>query len=61
MYVGTPCYADFDRSGEQDVFDSLAFANAFQIEDYRADCDACGSPDIFDFLCFQRQFDDGCP
>lgn len=61
MYVGTPCYPDFDRNGTLDVFDFLAYQNAFAVGDYRADCDGCGSLDIFDFLCFLTQFDDGCP
>ncbi len=61
MYVGTPCYADFDRSGELDVFDFLAYIDAFDRRDYRADCDGCGSLDIFDFLCFQSRFVAGCP
>ncbi len=61
MYVGSPCYADFDRSGSLDVFDFLAYQNAFTLSDYHADCDGCGSLDIFDFLCFLTQFDAGCP
>lgn len=61
LYVGSPCYADFDRSGTLDVFDFLAYQNAFGIGDYRADCDGCGSLNIFDFLCFLSMFDDGCP
>lgn len=61
MYVGSPCYADFDRNGTLDVFDFLAYQNAFAVGDYRADCDGCGSLDIFDFLCFLTLFNDGCP
>lgn len=61
MYVGSPCYVDFDRNGTLDVFDFLAYQNAFAIGDYRADCDGCGSLDLFDFLCFLTRFDDGCP
>lgn len=61
MYVGSPCYADFDRSGTLDVFDFLAYQNAFAVGDYRADCDGCGTLNIFDFLCFLSMFDDGCP
>lgn len=61
MYVGTPCYADFDRNGELDVFDFLAYLSAFQVGDYRADCDGCGSLNLFDFLCFQQRFMAGCP
>lgn len=61
LYVGSPCYADFDRSGELDVFDFLAYQNAFQRRDYRADCDGCGDFNIFDFICFLNAFDAGCP
>jgi hypothetical protein len=61
MYVGSPCFADFDRSGDLDVFDFLAFQNAFAVGDYRADCDGCGTLNIFDFLCFLTRFDQGCP
>ena len=61
MYVGTPCYADFDRNGELDIFDWLAYQIAFQRRDPRADCDGCGDFTIFDFLCFQSEFIAGCP
>jgi hypothetical protein len=61
LYVGSPCYADFDRNGSLDVFDFLAYQNAFAAGDYRADCDGCGSLDLFDFLCFLSMFGDGCP
>ena len=61
VYVGTPCYADFDRNGSLDVFDFLAYIDAVDRGDYRADCDGCGSIDLFDFLCFQRAFAAGCP
>lgn len=61
LYVGSPCFADFDRSGALDTFDYLAFLNAFQLRDFRADCDGCGTLDIFDFLCFQSAFSAGCP
>lgn len=60
-YVGSPCYVDFDRNGTLDVFDFLAFQNAYALGDYRADCDGCGSLNIFDFLCFVSMFDEGCP
>ena len=61
MYVGSPCYADFDRSGQLDIFDFLAYIAAFGRGDYRADCDGCGTIDLFDYLCFLRAFDTGCP
>ncbi|GIW73629.1 MAG: hypothetical protein KatS3mg103_0151 [Phycisphaerales bacterium] len=54
------CYADFDGSGSLDIFDFLAFQNAFDAGDLAADCDADGSLTLFDFLCFQNEFDAGC-
>ncbi len=61
LYVGSPCYADFDRNGQLDVFDFLAFLTAFDRRDFRADCDGCGELSIFDFICFQNAFVAGCP
>ncbi|MEQ8316087.1 MAG: GC-type dockerin domain-anchored protein [Phycisphaerales bacterium] len=55
-----PCFADFDGSGGLDIFDFLAFQNAFDAGDLAADCDGDGSLTIFDFLCFQNAFDAGC-
>ncbi|MFI4883298.1 MAG: GC-type dockerin domain-anchored protein [Phycisphaerales bacterium JB064] len=54
------CYADFDMSGALDLFDFLAFQNAFDSGDLAADCDEDGSLTLFDFLCFQNAFDAGC-
>ena len=54
------CYADFDMSGSLDIFDFLAFQNAFDSGDLAADCDEDGSLTLFDFLCFQNAFDAGC-
>ncbi|GIW73796.1 MAG: hypothetical protein KatS3mg103_0318 [Phycisphaerales bacterium] len=59
--AGTGCYADFDASGSLDIFDFLAFQNAFDAGDLAADCDQDGSLTLFDFLCFQNAFDAGCP
>ncbi|GIW74890.1 MAG: hypothetical protein KatS3mg103_1412 [Phycisphaerales bacterium] len=58
--AGEPCYADFDGSGSLDIFDFLAFQNAFDAGDLAADCDQDGSLTLFDFLCFQNAFDAGC-
>lgn len=55
-----PCFADFDGSGDLDIFDFLAFQNAFDAGDLAADCDGDESLTIFDFLCFQNAFDAGC-
>ena len=58
--LGTRCFADFNADGALDVFDFLAFQNAFDAGDLAADCTEDGSLDIFDFLCFQNAFDAGC-
>jgi len=63
-----PCYADLDTStgaGTLDIFDFLAFQNAFVLGELAAcDCDTSTGwlvCDIFDFLCFQSAFVNGCP
>ena len=57
---GTACRADFDGNGELDIFDFLAFQNAFGAGDLAADFDGNGELDIFDFLAFQNEFAAGC-
>jgi hypothetical protein len=54
------CYADFDGSGSLDLFDFLAFTNAFNTGDKVADCAPDGVLDLFDFLCFVNAFNLGC-
>jgi hypothetical protein len=54
------CYADFNGDGLLDLFDFLAFVNAFNVTDPKADCDANGGLDLFDFLCFVNAFNAGC-
>jgi hypothetical protein len=54
------CYADFDGSGVLDLFDFLAFVNAFNAPDEGADCAEDGVLDFFDFLCFTNAFNAGC-
>src|SRR5262249_22122943 len=54
------CYPDFDANGSLDLFDFLAFVNAFNAADPRADCDQNGVFDLFDFLCFVNAFNAGC-
>ncbi len=56
----TSCYADFDGDGVLNIFDFLAFQNAFASGDATADCDGDGALTIFDFLCFQNAFSGGC-
>ena len=55
------CIADFNDDGTADIFDFLAFQNAFDAGDAIADLDADGELTIFDFLAFQNAFDAGCP
>jgi hypothetical protein len=54
------CYADFDADGVLDLFDFLAFTNAFNGGDAGADCTEDGVLDLFDFLCFVNAFGEGC-
>lgn len=57
---GCPCYADMTEDGALDLFDFLAFQNAFAAQDPAADCDHSGLFDLFDFLCYQNAFVVGC-
>jgi hypothetical protein len=55
-----PCRADFNGDGVADLFDFLAFFNAFDAGDALADFDFDGALTVFDFLAFQNRFDSGC-
>jgi hypothetical protein len=55
-----PCLADFDGSGSLDIFDFLAFTNAFNSGDPRADLTPDGVLDLFAFLAFFTAFNAGC-
>ncbi|UYV11845.1 MAG: hypothetical protein NCW75_11110 [Phycisphaera sp.] len=55
-----PCRADFNGDGVADIFDFLAFFNAFDAGDPLADFDFDGELTVFDFLAFQNRFDLGC-
>ena len=57
---GNDCYPDFTGDGALDLFDFLAFVNAFNAQDAAADCVKDGSYDLFDFLCFVNAFNAGC-
>ncbi len=59
--LGADCPADFDGNGVLDLFDFLAFSNAFDAGDPAADFDGNGVLDLFDFLAFSNAFDAGCP
>lgn len=54
------CYPDFTEDGVLDLFDFLAFQNAFVGKDPAADCEENGVFDLFDFLCYQNAFVKGC-
>jgi hypothetical protein len=56
------CYPDFTGDGALDLFDFLAFVNAFNAHDPAANCDNdCNQNlDLFDFLCYTNTFNAGC-
>lgn len=54
------CPADFDGSGSLDVFDFLAFQNAWSTGQPEADLDGDGAYTLFDFIEFQNLFSAGC-
>ena len=54
------CRADFNEDGILDVFDFLAFFNAFDAGDPLADFNFDGELTIHDFVAFQNRFDLGC-
>jgi CubicO group peptidase (beta-lactamase class C family) len=56
---GMYCPGDFDGSGAADLFDFLAFVNAFNAGDDRAEFSGDGVLDLFDFLAFINAFN-GC-
>jgi hypothetical protein len=60
VVIAESCYPDFNGDGELDLFDFLAFVNAFNEADPVSDCDHSGALDLFDFLCFVNAFGDGC-
>jgi hypothetical protein len=54
------CAPDLDGNGTLDLFDFLAFVNAFNAGDPAADCDGDQNLTLFDFLCFVNAFNAGC-
>ncbi|MEQ8318561.1 MAG: GC-type dockerin domain-anchored protein [Phycisphaerales bacterium] len=54
------CRADINEDGVLDIFDFLAFFNAFDAGEAIADFDFDGELTVFDFLAFQNRFDAGC-
>lgn len=55
------CPADFNNSGSVDVFDVLAYLNAFSAGDASADVNGDGVVNFFDVQSFLGLFADGCP
>ncbi len=51
--------ADLTGDGRLDIFDFLAFQNAFDAGDFLADFDGDRELTLFDFLAFQNAFDGG--
>lgn len=60
MTLNPPCIADFNSDGVVDIFDFLAFQNAFVAQLGTADMDCNGIFDFFDFLGYQNKFVAGC-
>jgi len=58
--VPPDCYADYTEDGSLDIFDFLAYVNAFNGGSPDADCDGDGNLPLFDFLCFVNAFNAGC-
>jgi hypothetical protein len=54
------CYPDFNGDGTLDLFDFLAYVNAFNAGNPDANCDGNGDLDLFDFLCYVNAFNAGC-
>lgn len=54
------CRADINQDRQLDLFDFLAFFNAFDAGEAIADFDFDGELTVFDFLAFQNRFDAGC-
>ena len=55
------CRADINQDQVLDIFDFLAFFNAFDAGEALTDFDFDGELTVFDFLAFQNRFDQGCP
>jgi len=60
VQLAIACYPDFTGDGVLDLFDFLAYVNAFNAANPGADCDKNGGLDLFDFLCFVNAFNAGC-
>jgi hypothetical protein len=59
-FAAGACYADFTGDGLLDLFDFLAYVNAFNAGDIDAECDGDEGLTLFDFLCFVNAFNAGC-
>jgi hypothetical protein len=54
------CPADFNKDGNLDILDFIAYQNAWTAQEAEADCDDNGLYNILDFVCFQNLFQAGC-
>jgi hypothetical protein len=67
IIVGTPCYANCDRSSSPPILnvnDFICFQSRFAAGDSYANCDASSIPPVLnvsDFVCFLNAFAAGCP
>lgn len=57
-FVG--CQADMNNDGNLNIFDYIAFSNAYANNMLLADCDSNRTLTIFDFICFGNSFAAGC-
>jgi hypothetical protein len=55
------CLADLTGDGTADIFDVLAFVEAYNISDLSVDFTGDGNVDIFDVLAFIDAYNTGCP
>ncbi|MCA9277960.1 MAG: DUF839 domain-containing protein [Phycisphaeraceae bacterium] len=55
------CYGDFDQNTMLNIFDYIAYGNAYANNDALADCTGDGTLNIFDYICFGNQYALGCP
>jgi hypothetical protein len=58
--VEKTCYPDFTDDGSLDLFDFLAYVNAFNAGLDSAECDGDIGLTLFDFLCYVNAFNAGC-
>jgi hypothetical protein len=60
LVPGDACAPDLNGDGSLDLFDFLAFVNAFNAQEPVGDWDGDGEFSLFDFLAFVNAFNTGC-